>query len=344
MADRAERRGHVLPKPVLRLRAIRVIRASAVALVGLALSAVQAVSEPSYPSRPVRIIVPSEAGGGTDISARALADRLAQSTGQQFYIENRPGAAGMLGIEIAARAPNDGYTLLIAASTITIVPSTNSNVKYDILRDFAPISQLINSPSVLLVNPALPIKSVKDFLATAKAKPGELSYASAGVGSQPHMAMELLGLMADISIQHIPYKGVAPAMTDVIGGRVASMMGNLISAKSQIDAGHLRGLAVSSLKRSAVLPSLPTVSEAGVAGYEAIQWFGLFAPAGTPAPILARLQSETVEALKSPEIQQRLAADGTEAVGNTSAEFTAQIKSELEKWSKVARAANTKAQ
>ena len=250
----------------------------------------------------------------------------------------------MIGIEIAARAPNDGYTLLIAASTITIVPSTNSNVKYDILRDFVPISQLINSPSVLLVNPRHPIKSVQDFLVTAKAKPGELIYASAGVGSQPHMAMELLGLMAGISIQHIPYKGVAPAMTDVIGGRVASMMGNLISAKSQIDAGHLRGLAVSSLKRSAVLPSLPTVSEAGVPGYEAIQWFGLFAPAGTPAPILARLHSETVEALKSPEMQQRLAADGTEAVGNTPAEFTAQIKAELEKWSKVARAANTKAQ
>ena len=212
MADRAESRGYVLPKPVLRLRAIRAIRASAVTLVGLALSVVQAVSEPGYPSRPVRIIVPSEAGGGTDISARVLADRLAQSTGQQFYIENRPGAAGMLGIEVAARAPNDGYTLLIAASTITIVPSTNSNVKYDILRDFVPISQLINSPSVLLVNPGLPIKSVKDFLAAAKARPGELSYASAGVGSQPHMAMELLGLMADISIQHIPYKGFCVAL------------------------------------------------------------------------------------------------------------------------------------
>ena len=339
------------------------MRATAVTLAGLALSVVQALSEPSYPSRPVRIIVPSEAGGGTDISARALADRLAQSTGQQFYIENRPGAAGMIGIEIAARAPNDGYTLLIAASTITIVPSTNSNVKYDILRDFVPISPASSAlrptkaPTACTssrtaldcttVNaPGLTVSTCpwSRSVSTAKAKPGELSYASAGVGSQPHMAMELLGLMAGISIQHIPYKGVAPAMTDVIGGRVASMMGNLISAKSQIDAGHLRGLAVSSLKRSAVLPSLPTVSEAGVPGYEAIQWFGLFAPAGAPAPILARLHSETVEALKSPEMQQRLAAEGTEAVGNTPAEFTAQIKAELEKWSKVARAANTKAQ
>jgi tripartite-type tricarboxylate transporter receptor subunit TctC len=249
----------------------------------------------------------------------------------------------LIGTELAARAPNDGYTLLIVASTITIHPSTNKNVKYDILRDFAPISQLITSPSVLLVNPGLGINSVQDFIAAAKAKPGELSYASAGVGTQPHMAMELLALMAGLAIRHIPYsKGVAPAMTDVIGGRVSSMMGNLLSAKAQIDGGHLRGLAVSSRKHSAVLPNLPTVSEAGVPGYEAIQWFGLFAPAGTPEPILARLHRETVEALKSPQMQKRMDADGTEAIGNTPAEFTAQIRTELAKWGKVAQAANIK--
>jgi tripartite-type tricarboxylate transporter receptor subunit TctC len=297
----------------------------------------------TYPTKPVRIIVPSEPGGGTDISARVLAERLSLIMGRQFIVENRPGAGNMIGIEQAARAPNDGYTLLVAASAITILPATNKNVKYDILRDFVPISQLISSPSVLLVNPGLPINSVKDFIAAAKAKPGELSYASAGIGTQPHIAMALLSVMAGLSIQHIPYKGVAPAMTDVIGGRVSSMMGNLISAKSQIDGGQLRGLAVSGLSRSPVLPSLPTVSEAGVPGYEAIQWFGLFAPAGTPAPILAQLHSETLVALKSPEMQKRLAADGTEAVGSTPAEFTAQIKSELEKWGKVAREANLKA-
>jgi len=320
------------------------MRAIAVVLTGTALLVAQAVAQSTYPSGPVRIIVNSEPGGGTDISARLLAERLAQSTGQQFYIENRPGASGMLGDELAARARNDGYTLLVASSTIAILPSINKNVKYDILRDFVPISQLISSPSVLLVNPALPINSVKDFIATAKAKPGELSYASPGIGSQPHMAMALLGVIAGINLLHIPYKGVAPALTDVIGGRVSSMMGNLISAKSQIDGGRLRGLAVSSLKRSAVLPNLPTVSEAGVPGYEAIQWFGLFAPAGTPAPIIARLHTETLEALKSPEMQKTLTADGTEAVGNTPAEFTVQIKSELEKWDNVARAANIKAE
>jgi tripartite-type tricarboxylate transporter receptor subunit TctC len=291
----------------------------------------------------VRIIVPSEAGGGTDISARVLADHLSRSLGQQFFVENRPGAGNLIGIEQAARAPNDGYTLLIAASAITILPATNKNVKYDILRDFTPISQLISSPSVLLVSPGLPINSVRDFIAAAKAKPAEMSFASAGIGTQPHIAMALLGVMAGINLQHIPYKGVAPAMTDVIGGRVASMMGNLISAKSQIDGGQLRGLAVSSLRRSSVLPNLPTVSEAGVPGYEAIQWFGLFAPIGTPAPIVEQLYGETIAALKSPEMQQRLAADGTEAVGNTPAEFAAQIKSELEKWSKVAREADIKA-
>ena len=297
----------------------------------------------TYPTKPVRIIVPSEPGGGTDISARVLAERLSLTMGQQFFVENRPGAGNMIGIEQAARAPNDGYTLLVAASAITILPATNRNVKYDVLRDFAPISQLISSPSVLLISPSLPIKSVQDFIAAAKARPGELSYASAGIGTQPHIAMALLGVMAGLNIQHIPYKGVAPAMTDVIGGRVSSMMGNLISAKAQIDGGQLRALAVSGLKRSAVLPNLPTVSEAGVPGYEAIQWFGLFAPAGTPAPILARLHSETLVALKSPEMQKRLTTDGTEAVGNTPAEFTAQIKSELEKWDKVAREANIKA-
>jgi tripartite-type tricarboxylate transporter receptor subunit TctC len=300
-------------------------------------------SAQTYPAKPVRIIVPSEAGGGTDISARVLADRLSQALGQQFYVENRPGAANLIGIEQAARAPNDGYTLLVAASAITILPATNKNVKYDILRDFAPISRLINSPSVLLVNPGLPINSVEDFIAAAKAKPGELSYASAGIGTQPHIAMALFSVMAGLEIQHIPYKGIAPAMTDVIGGRVSSIMGNLISAKSQIDGGQLRGLAVSSLKRSAVLPNLPTVSEAGVPGYEATQWFGLFAPAGTPVPILARLHSETLVALGSAEMQKRLTTDGTEAVGNTPAEFIAQIKSELEKWDRVARAANIKA-
>jgi tripartite-type tricarboxylate transporter receptor subunit TctC len=320
------------------------LRASALLIAGAAFIGVPAPAQQSYPSHPVRIIVPSEAGGGTDIVARILAERMTQSMGQPFVIENRPGAAGLIGIEFSARAANDGYTLLTVASNITILPVTNKNAKYNLLRDFAPVSQLINSPSVLLVNPGLPINSVTDLIAAAMAKPGEHSYASAGSGTQPHMGMELLAMMAGIKLQHIPYKGVAPAMTDVIGGRVSSMLGNLISAKSQMDGGHLRGLAVSSRRRSAVLPNLPTVSESGVPGYEAIQWFGLFAPAGTPAPVIARLHSETIDALASPAMQKRMAADGTETVGSTPAEFTAQINVELEKWDKVARAANIRAE
>jgi len=298
-----------------------------------------ALAQSDYPSRPVRIIVPSEPGGGTDTTARVLAERVSQATGQNFVIENRPGAGQMIGIDLVARSPNDGYTLLVAASTITILPSTNKNAKYDVLRDFAPISQLITVPAVLVVNPALPISSVKEFIAAVKAKPGEFNFGSAGVGTQPHMAMELFREMAGLDMQHIPYKGVAPAMTDIIAGRVSSMMVNVLSAKSQIEAGKLRGLAISGLKRSAAVPELPTVAETGLPGYEAIQWFGLFAPAGTPAPIVARLHKEFSSSLKSPEMQKRMASDGADAVGNSPTEFTAQITSELEKWAKVARAA-----
>lgn len=298
-----------------------------------------ALAQSDYPSRPVRIIVPSEPGGGTDTTARVLAERVSQATGQNFVIENRPGAGQMIGIDLVARSPNDGYTLLVAASTITILPSTNKNAKYDVLRDFAPISQLITVPAVLVVNPALPISSVKEFIAAVKAKPGEFNFGSAGVGTQPHMAMELFREMAGLDMQHIPYKGVAPAMTDIIAGRVSSMMVNVLSAKSQIEAGKLRGLAISGLKRSVAVPELPTVAETGLPGYEAIQWFGLFAPAGTPAPIVARLHKEFSSSLKSPEMQKRMASDGADAVGNSPTEFTAQIKSELEKWAKVARAA-----
>jgi tripartite-type tricarboxylate transporter receptor subunit TctC len=296
-------------------------------------------AQPDYPSRPVRIIVPSEPGGGTDTSARVLAERLSQSTGQNFIVENRPGAGQLIGIDQVSRAPNDGYTLLVAASTITILPSTNPNTRYDLLRDFAPISLLITVPSVLVVNPALPINSAKEFIAAVKAKPGEYNFGSAGVGTQPHMAMELFRDMAGLDMQHIPYKGVAPAMTDIIAGRVSSMMVNVLSAKSQIDAGKLRGLAISGSARSSAVPNMPTVAEAALPGYEAIQWFGLFAPAGTPAVILARLHKETAAALKSPEMQRRMTADGADAVGNTPDEFSTQIKAELEKWSRVAKAA-----
>ncbi len=318
---------------------------AAPSLAALGLAALIAAQAPAwaqsdYPSRPVRIVVPSEPGGGTDTTARVLAERLSQATGKQFVVENRPGAAQMIGIEAVSRAPADGYTLLVAASPITINPAINDKVRYDVLRDFAPVSQLVSVPSVLVVNPKLPMHSLQDFVAAAKAKPGAINYGSAGTGTQPHMAMELLKSMAGIDLQHIPYKGVAPALTDILGGRIAAMFVNMISAKTHVDAGTLRVLANSGTKRSAVMPDVPTVAEAGVPGYEAMQWFGLFAPAGTPAPVLAYIHKETAAALQSPEMRKRLAADGADAVGNTPAEFTALVKSELEKWVRVAKAAS----
>jgi tripartite-type tricarboxylate transporter receptor subunit TctC len=307
----------------------------------LLVTVASAHAQSDYPSRPVRLIVPSEPGGGTDISARILAERLSQAMGQQFVVENRPGAGQMIGTEQVARAPNDGYTLLVAAAAITILPATNPNVKFDILRDFAPISQLISSPSILVIPAKLPFGSLKDFIAAVKAKPGEFNFGSAGPGTQPHMAMELFRTMAGLDMQHIPYKGIAPALNGVIAGQVSSIIINPLSAKSQIEAGNVRGLGISSATRSPILPQMPAIAEV-VPGYEAIQWYGLFAPTGTPAPVVARLHKEVAAALKSPEMQKRMAADGATAVGNTPAEFTAQIKSELEKWAKVAQAAKLK--
>jgi tripartite-type tricarboxylate transporter receptor subunit TctC len=315
-----------------------------VTTIALALSAgiVSANAQSDYPSRPVHVIVPSAPGGGTDTSARVIADHLSRSMGQQFVVENRPGAAQLIGIEAASRATPDGYTLLVAASPITIIPAINDKARYNVLRDFAPISQLISVPSILVSDPRLPIRSLKDFIATAKQKPGDLTYASAGTGTQPHMAMELLKSMAGIDVRHIPYKGVAPALTDLIAGRTSAMFVNMISVKAHVDSGALRALANSDSKRASVMPDVPTVAEAGVPGFEAMQWFGLFAPAGTPAAIVERLQKETALALRAPAMKARLAADGADAVGNTPAEFIAVVKSELEKWERVAKAANLK--
>jgi len=303
---------------------------------------VSAHAQSDYPDRPVHVIVPSAPGGGTDTAARVLADYLSRSMGQQFVVENRPGAAQLIGIEAASRAAADGYTLLVAASPITIIPAVNDKARYNVLRDFAPISQLISVPSILVVDPKLPFRSLAEFIAAAKQRPGEMNYASAGTGTQPHMAMELLKSMAGIDVRHIPYKGVAPALTDLIAGRTSAMFVNMISVKAHVDTGALRALANSNAKRASVMPDVPTVAEAGVPGFEAMQWFGLFAPAGTPAAIVERLQKETALALHSPAMTARLAADGAEAVGNTPAEFTAVVKSELDKWERVAKAAHLK--
>jgi tripartite-type tricarboxylate transporter receptor subunit TctC len=318
-----------------------VLRFIATVLFCVSYGAQVAAQQPSeYPSRPVRIIVPSSPGGGTDILARVLADYLAKSLGGQFVVENRPGAGQMIGIEAVARAAPDGYTLLMAASTLAINPIMYKHIKYDALRDFEPITQVASLPNVLIVHPSFPAQSLAEFIALAKEKPGAFTYASAGVGTSPQMAMELLKSMAGLDLQHIPFRGTTPGVTEVLGGRVTAMFANLLTAKPLVEAGQLRALAVSGHKRAESMPAIPTVAEGGVANYDALQWYGLLAPAGTPHSIVTRLQAEVSRALQTPEVQERLAADGAEPVGSTPAEFAALIKTELDKWAKVARAAN----
>jgi tripartite-type tricarboxylate transporter receptor subunit TctC len=299
-----------------------------------------AYGQGEYPSRPVKIVVPSPPGGGTDIVARVLGQHFSKSLGQTFFVENKPGAGNMIGIEAVARSPGDGYTLLMVASTLALNSVLFKKVPYDPVRDFAPITLAATAPNVLIVHPSLPAQSLAEFIALAKRKPGALSYGTPGIGTSPHLSMELLKSMAGIDLQHVPYRGTAAAVTDLIGGQIAATFANALTAKPQVDAGRVRALAITGPKRIEALPNVPPVAEAGVPGYEAMQWYGLLAPAGTPAPIVARLNTEALKALQSDEMKEKLAADGAEPVGTSAEEFAALIRSELEKWTRVARAAD----
>jgi tripartite-type tricarboxylate transporter receptor subunit TctC len=309
----------------------------------LGLLTAQAAAQP-WPARPVRIVVPSPPAGGTDIVARVLADHFSRAFGQQFFVENRPGAGNMIGIESVARAAPDGYTFLMTASTLSLNSVLYKKVSYDPVKDFAPIMQVASAPNVLIVNPKVPVKTLADFIALAKTRPGELTYGTPGIGTSPHMCMELLMSLAGIKVQHIPYRGTVPAMTDVMSGQITGMFSTALSARPQIDAGNVRALGLSSRKHSEALPSVLPIAEAGVPGYEATQWYGMAAPAGTPADIIARIHAEAVKALKSPDVKEKLATDGAEPIGGTPAEFAALIKDELEKWTKVAKAAGIEPQ
>jgi tripartite-type tricarboxylate transporter receptor subunit TctC len=306
--------------------------------------AVALAQSAAYPTKPVRFIVPSAAGGGTDIIARAVSLKLSETFGQQFVVDNRPGAGQMIGIELAAKSPPDGHTILMAASTLAINPVMYKKVPYDPVRDFAPITQAASLPNVLVVHPSLPVKSVAELIAYARQRPGELNFASAGIGTSPQMSIELLKSMAGIDMVHIPYKGTAPGVVDLLAGQVLVMAPNLLTALPHIKSGKLRALAVTSSKRSQALPDVPTVAESGLAGYDSTQWYGVLAPAGTPREIVSRLHDAIVHALRDAEVGKRLAADGAEAVGSSPEEFAAFIKSESEKWSKVAAAAGIKAE
>lgn len=299
-------------------------------------SAADVGAQTNWPVKPVRMIVPAAPGGGTDTIGRLLAAYFTSATRQQFVVDNRGGAAGLIGYQLASRTAGDGYTLIVAPTTITTLPVLVKDAQYDVLKDFAPITQIVASTQALVVHPSIPAKSLPDLVALAKKSP-DLSFASPGEGSVPHLAVELLNMMTGMQMIHVPYKGVAPALADVIGGRVQVMLVNVISSKPHIEAGKLRALAVSARKRADALPTVPTVTEAGYGDYEALQWFGLFATAGTPPAILSRLHTLTVAALREPETKKRLADE--EPIGNSPAEFARIIKAEVEKWTKVARAA-----
>ena len=302
----------------------------------------QAHAQANYPTRAVRVIVPSSPGGGTDISARILAPQLTHFLGQQVIVENRPGAGTMIGGEAVARAAPDGYTLLMGISTLAINPAMYKKVPYDALKDFAPISQAVSLSNVLVVHPSLPVRNVKDFIALVKPRPGQVNFASAGVGTSPHLSMELFLVMANLKMLHVPYKGSGPGVTDLVAGHVPAMMPNMLSAQPHIKSGRLRALGVTGSKRAPGADDIPTIAEAGVPGYEAVQWYGLLAPAGTSRDIVSKLHAGAVRALQNPDVRQRLLNDGAEPVGNSPEEFTTYLRAETTKWAKVVQAAGIK--
>jgi len=294
----------------------------------------------TYPVKPIRFIVPSTPGGSVDTLARTVGPRLADKWGQQVIVDNRSGAGGAIAGELVAKSPPDGYTLLVGtvASLATNV-SLQKKLPYDPMKDFAPVTLIATQNLMLLVHPSLPVKSVKELTALAKKKPGSLSFSSAGNGTGGHLSGELYKMLAGIDLLHVPYKGVAPAMIDVVSGQVTMTFASILSGSQQVKAGRLRALAVTGARRSPAVAELPTMMEAGVAGYESATWYGIVAPAGTPADIVNRLSSEVVAILKGPEMNDRLSKEGADPVGNTPAEFARHIQTEIEKWRKVIRAA-----
>ena len=291
----------------------------------------------TYPARPVRVVVGLAPGGGTDIQTRLFAQKLSERLGRSFVVENRTGAGGTVAYAHVAKSSPDGYTLLGAAGGYTITPIVYSKLTYDPVKDFAPISLVAQAPFLLLTHPSLPVKSVKDLLALARARPGALDCASAGHGTSTHMAFELFKALSRVNISHVPYKGTGQALVDAMSGQVHMLFGNVLSTLSHAKAGRLRALAVTTAKRSAILTGLPTIAESGVPGYENSTWHGWLAPAGTPPLILARLNAELVRSTRAADVVERLAPDGGEPVGSTPEEFSRFIAADMARWSKLVK-------
>ncbi|MEC4723472.1 tripartite tricarboxylate transporter substrate binding protein [Noviherbaspirillum sp. CPCC 100848] len=295
-----------------------------------------------YPGKPVRLLVGYSAGGATDVIARLVAQKLSTQMGQQFIVENKPGANGNIAAELVARAVPDGLTLYVAAINNTINASLYNNLSFNFERDFAPVSLIATVPNILVVHPSVPAKNVKEFIEFAKKKPGEINFASSGSGSSIHMSGELFKMMTGVDMLHVPYKGSAPAVTDLLGGRVQAMFDNAPSALPNVQNGRLRALAITSAKRSEALPDLPTMIEAGLPGYEVNSWFALVAPANTPREIVARLNEEVNKALRNPDVRASLAKLGADPSGTTPEQLRTFISSETARWAKVVKTSGAK--
>ncbi len=302
-----------------------------------------APAQAQYPNKPVRLVLPFPPGGGTDTLGRVVGAKLSETLGQQVVIENRPGAGANIGAEVVAKSPPDGYTLLMGNIAHAINVTLYSKLGYDLLKDLAPVSLLASTPNIVVVHPSVPAKSVKELIAVARARPGNLDFASSGSGSSAHLAGELFSNMAGIKMTHVPYKGGGPAVIALLGGQVSVGFATTPSVISHVKTGKLRGLAVTGAQRSASAPELPTVSESGLPGFEVVGWYGLLAPSGTSREIIARLHSESVKLLKLPDVKERLAATGFEPIGTTPEQFGTYIRSEVEKWAKVVKAAGIRA-
>jgi tripartite-type tricarboxylate transporter receptor subunit TctC len=313
----------------------------AIALLAGGLLNATPVAAQTYPTRPIRVIVPFAPGGGLDISTRLIGQKLTETWGQNIVVDSRPGAATIVGTEIAAKAAPDGYTLLMITTTFAINPGLYAKLPYDPVKDFAPVTQLNTQPNVIVVAPSLPVGSVKELIARGKAKPGELTFASPGAGSAPHLAAEMFQRAAGVSMIHVPYKGIPAAVTDVIGGRVAMLFTTTISAAPHVNSGKLRAVAITSAKRQASMPDVPTVGET-LPGYRAEAFQGMVAPAGVPPAIVAKVAAEVARIVRLPDVAQRFQLDGAEAVGSTPKEFAAFLKAEMQQWGKVIRDAGIK--
>jgi tripartite-type tricarboxylate transporter receptor subunit TctC len=297
----------------------------------------------SYPNRSIRMVVPYPPGGPTDVLGRIVAQQLSERLGQQVVVENKPGASGMIGSELVAKAAPDGYTLLANASIHVINPSLYPKMNFDALRDFTPVSLIAQVPLILVVTPALPAKSVAELIALAKAQPALLNFGSSGNAAAPHLAGESFKISTGVHMQHVPYRGSAPALTDLMGGQIQLMFDSMPSAMPHVKSGKIRALAVTTARRSPAVPELPTVAESGVPGFDISTWYGVWAPPATPKDIVDKIAAEMARALKQPAVRERLAALGAEAVGNTPEEFAAYCRTELAKWSKIVRESGAKA-